>query len=146
MVRNPGLIPGLESIRAGDIGARRKNMYEMMVGLYNSLFLVLICSWFSCINPSEVTEEPFLADAIIANPPSYAHIHCAEKLGIPLHLMFTMPWSPTHEFPHPLATISSTNLEPNTTVPQSKSLLILESPHISNGRSLDLARTRRCCQ
>jgi hypothetical protein len=34
MVRNPGLIPGLESIRAGDIGARRKNMYEMMVGLY----------------------------------------------------------------------------------------------------------------
>lgn len=34
MVRNPGLIPGLESIRAGDVGARRKNMYEMMVGLY----------------------------------------------------------------------------------------------------------------
>ena len=36
MVRNPGLIPGLESIRAGDIGARRKSMYEMMVGLYDS--------------------------------------------------------------------------------------------------------------
>ena len=36
MVRNPGLIPGLESIRAGDVGARRKNMYEMMVGLYSS--------------------------------------------------------------------------------------------------------------
>jgi hypothetical protein len=116
MVRNPGLIPGLESIRAGDIGARRKNMYEMMVGLYVSPCSSLISSWFSCINPSEFSSEPFIADAIIANPPSYAHIHCAEKLGIPLHLMFTMPWSPTHEFPHPLASISSTNLEPNTTV------------------------------
>jgi hypothetical protein len=31
----------------------------------------------------------FVADAIIANPPSFAHLHCAEKLGIPLHLMFT---------------------------------------------------------
>ena len=34
-------------------------------------------------------DKPFVADAIIANPPSFAHIHCAEKLGIPLHLMFT---------------------------------------------------------
>lgn len=34
MVRNPGLIPGLESIRAGDVSARRKSMYEMMLGLY----------------------------------------------------------------------------------------------------------------
>ncbi len=33
--------------------------------------------------------KPFVADAIIANPPSFAHIHCAERLGIPLHLMFT---------------------------------------------------------
>jgi sterol 3beta-glucosyltransferase len=32
---------------------------------------------------------PFVADAIIANPPSFAHIHCAEKLRIPLHIMFT---------------------------------------------------------
>ena len=117
MVRNPGLIPGLESIRAGDVGARRKNMYEMMVELYSlSRTVALILSWFSCISPVQGTAEPFLADAIIANPPSYAHIHCAEKLGVPLHLMFTMPWSPTHEFPHPLANIKATNLEPNTTV------------------------------
>jgi hypothetical protein len=34
-------------------------------------------------------RRPFVAHAIIANPPSFAHIHCAEKLGIPLHLMFT---------------------------------------------------------
>lgn len=36
-----------------------------------------------------LSNKPFIADAIIANPPSFGHIHCAEKLGIPLHLMFT---------------------------------------------------------
>jgi hypothetical protein len=41
MVRNPGLIPGLESIRNGDIGARRRGMYEMMVGLYVPGFMFL---------------------------------------------------------------------------------------------------------
>lgn len=34
-------------------------------------------------------SRPFVADAIIANPPGFAHIHIAEKLGIPLHMMFT---------------------------------------------------------
>ena len=33
--------------------------------------------------------------AIISNPPTYGHIHCAEKLGVPLQMFFTMPWSPT---------------------------------------------------
>ena len=34
-------------------------------------------------------KHPFVADAIIANPPSFAPPHIAEKLGIPLHMMFT---------------------------------------------------------
>jgi hypothetical protein len=34
-------------------------------------------------------ERSFVADAIIANPPSLAHIHCAQRLGIPLHIIFT---------------------------------------------------------
>ena len=34
-------------------------------------------------------KAPFVADAIIANPPSFAPAHIAEKLGIPLHMMFT---------------------------------------------------------
>src|SRR6185437_16688123 len=58
---------------------------------------------------------PFVADCIIANPPSFAHIHCAEKLGIPLHIMFTMPYSPTQAFPHPLANIQSSNSDPQLT-------------------------------
>jgi hypothetical protein len=39
--------------------------------------------------PGGEHEKPFVADAIIANPPSFAHIHVAEKLGIPVHMMFT---------------------------------------------------------
>lgn len=54
---------------------------------------------------------PFIADAIIANPPSYAHIHIAEKLAVPLHIMFTMPWSPTGAFPHPLANVDASKVD-----------------------------------
>ncbi|KAE9377675.1 glycosyltransferase family 1 protein [Stipitochalara longipes BDJ] len=106
MVKNPGLIPGMDSLKAGDVGKRRKGMAEILEGC-----------WRSCADADEAKEEddtapmvkPFIANAIIANPPSFAHIHCAEKLGIPLHLMFTMPWSPTHDFPHPIANIKSSN-------------------------------------
>ena len=40
-------------------------------------------------NTLDYRRRPFVADAIIANPPSLAHIHCAQRLGIPLHIMFT---------------------------------------------------------
>jgi hypothetical protein len=33
-------------------------------------------------------REPFICDAIISNPVTYGHIHCAEALGVPLHMMF----------------------------------------------------------
>lgn len=104
MVKNPGLMPGMDSLRSGDVGKRRKGMYEIVQGC-----------WRSCIEVGDGTgirvsddhldgrssldsgigmdgdpaAKPFVADAIIANPPSFAHIHIAEKLGIPLHLMFT---------------------------------------------------------
>lgn len=86
MVKNPGLIPGMKSLKEGDVGKRRKGMAEILQGC-----------WKSCADTDEVKEDedspqkakPFIANAIIANPPSFAHIHCAEKLGIPLHLMFT---------------------------------------------------------
>ena len=50
----------------------------------------------------------FTADAIIANPPCYGHIHVAEKLGVPLHMAFTMPWTPTAAFPSPLTNAART--------------------------------------
>ncbi|KAL6709290.1 hypothetical protein ACN47E_001697 [Coniothyrium glycines] len=104
MVKNPGLLPSIDSVKAGDITKRRKEMAEMFEG-----------TWRSCIEAGdglgkrttaidvENTEDLFIADVIIANPPSMGHIHCAEKLGIPLHMVFTMPWSPTKTFHHPLA-------------------------------------------
>ncbi|KAF9874750.1 sterol glucosyltransferase [Colletotrichum karsti] len=105
MVRNPGLIPSMESLRGGDVGRKRRMMREMLRGC-----------WKSCIDPDPVTKQPFVADAIIANPPSFAHVHCAQALGIPAHIMFTMPWTATRAFPHPLANIQrGDNLEPATT-------------------------------
>ncbi|KAK2062232.1 glycosyltransferase family 28 domain-containing protein [Colletotrichum caudatum] len=107
MVKNPGLLPSRESVRAGDIGQRRKEMAEIIDG-----------AWRSCIEAGDGAGDRttaatvrdagdlFVADAIIANPPSMAHIHCAEKLGVPLHMVFTMPWCPTQAFHHPLANMS----------------------------------------
>ncbi|KAI9888442.1 MAG: hypothetical protein M1814_006921 [Vezdaea aestivalis] len=113
MVRNPGLLPSVASVRAGDIGKRRQQMAEMFDGFYRSCI-------HATDDPADVAnmnmlgnKPPFVADAIIANPPSFAHIHCAEKLGIPMHLMFTMPWSPTQAFQHPLATIKKSNIDSN---------------------------------
>lgn len=94
MVKNPGLMPSMKSLRAGDVQAKRKMVADMLVGC-----------WKSCIEPDPETGRPFVAEAIIANPPSFAHIHCAQALGIPVHLMFTMPWSVTKAFSHPLANI-----------------------------------------
>jgi hypothetical protein len=101
MVKNPGLIPSMETLRAGEISKKRKMIQEMLEGC-----------WESCVMPDKVTEAPFVADAIIANPPSFAHVHCAQALGIPLHLMFTMPWTATKNFPHPLANIKTSTMEP----------------------------------
>lgn len=98
MVKNPGLIPSMNSLRAGDIQKKRLMIAEILEGC-----------WRSCIEPDPVSQQPFVADAIIANPPSFAHVHCAQALGIPLHLMFTMPWSNTKEFCHPLANINVSN-------------------------------------
>ena len=36
--------------------------------------------------------RPFRAQAIISNPPTYGHVHVAEYLDVPLHLMFPQPW------------------------------------------------------
>jgi len=39
-------------------------------------------------DPSDPQALPFVADCIIANPPVMGHIHVAEALGIPCHIMF----------------------------------------------------------
>ncbi|KAK9437780.1 glycosyltransferase family 1 protein [Metarhizium brunneum] len=124
MVKHPGLMPGIDALKSGEVSKRRRGIQEMLLGC-----------WRSCIEagdglgpppkphrinepldlaagmPGDGHDQPFVANAIIANPPSFAHIHVAEKLGIPVHMMFTMPWSPTRAFPHPLANIQSSNAD-----------------------------------
>lgn len=103
MVKNPGLIPNLQTVREGEIQRRRSAMATMFEGF-----------WRSCIQTTDDEKDkvnlkmtgeksPFIVDAIIANPPSMAHVHIAEKMGVPLHIMFTFPYTPTTAFPHPLA-------------------------------------------
>ena len=75
---------------------------------------ILASTWRACTeaDPEHAGAQPFRADAIVANPPSYGHIHCAEALHIPLHMIFTMPWSATCAFPHPFAQIDPSTHHP----------------------------------
>ncbi|KAF8589708.1 glycosyltransferase family 1 protein [Ramaria rubella] len=104
MVKNPGLIPGMDSLLNGDIGRKRQMMLDGC--------------WKACYELDEESKRTFAADAIISNPPSFAHVHCAEALGIPLLLSFsTIPINPTNErcattaFPHPLVNVKQSNAE-----------------------------------
>lgn len=101
MVKNPGLVPKFAAVRKGEVYRRRRAIRDMLRGC-----------WRSCFEPTDghsprpgpsrvftkkakksfdraAEPRPFVADVIIANPPSFAHIHCAEKLGIPVHIVFT---------------------------------------------------------
>ncbi|KAL3517775.1 hypothetical protein ACH5RR_020364 [Cinchona calisaya] len=90
MVKNKGFLPSGPS----EIPIQRNQIKEII----NSLLP-------ACKEPDHDTGIPFKADAIIANPPAYGHTHVAEALKIPLHIFFTMPWTPTSEFPHPLSRV-----------------------------------------
>ncbi|OQD89592.1 hypothetical protein PENANT_c002G04470 [Penicillium antarcticum] len=133
MVKNTGLLPEFKTIRSRAIHRHRRDMDDIIHGC-----------WRSCSETGDGTQlhqipddsvhgivgcrqRPFVADAIIANPPSFAHIHCAEKLGIPLTIMFTMPWSPTQAFPHPLANIRRYKTKP--TVANAASYAIVDMIH-----------------
>ncbi|OKL63887.1 hypothetical protein UA08_00989 [Talaromyces atroroseus] len=121
MVKNPGLMPGFDALKNGDIHERRVEIATIISGCWRSCFEagdgtgVPVSDRNADLRNFHGKSAPFVADAIIANPPSFAHIHCAEKLGIPLHMMFTMPWSPTQDFSHPLASISRSNADAGIT-------------------------------
>jgi UDP:flavonoid glycosyltransferase YjiC (YdhE family) len=74
---------------------------------------ILASTWAACTepDPERPGATPFVADAVIANPPCQGHIHVAEALQAPLHIMFTMPWTPTRAFPHPF-THTVSEIEP----------------------------------
>eukprot|EP01018_Ginkgo_biloba_P018514 Gb_40347 [translate_table: standard] len=90
MARNKGFLPSGPS----EISLQRKQLKAII----NSLLP-------ACTEPDTESGAPFRAQAIIANPPAYGHVHVAEALRVPLHIFFTMPWTPTNEFPHPLTRV-----------------------------------------
>ncbi|URE20047.1 Glycosyltransferase family 28 N-terminal domain [Musa troglodytarum] len=90
MARNKGFILSGPT----EINIQRKQLKEIIDSLLPA-----------CTGPDLDSGMPFRAQAIIANPPAYGHLHVAEALGVPLHIFFTMPWTPTNEFPHPFARV-----------------------------------------
>ncbi|KAI4329859.1 hypothetical protein MLD38_028197 [Melastoma candidum] len=90
MVKNKGFLPSGPS----EIQIQRSQLKDIIYSLLPA-----------CNDPDIDSGVPFKADAIIANPPAYGHTHVAEALKVPLHIFFTMPWTPTSEFPHPLSRV-----------------------------------------
>ncbi|XP_071738119.1 sterol 3-beta-glucosyltransferase UGT80A2-like isoform X1 [Rutidosis leptorrhynchoides] len=90
MVKNKGFLPSGPS----EIPVQRSQMKDIIYSLLPA-----------CKEPDLDTGIPFRAEAIIANPPAYGHTHVAEALKVPIHIFFTMPWTPTSEFPHPLSRV-----------------------------------------
>ncbi|KAI3505058.1 hypothetical protein L1887_26931 [Cichorium endivia] len=90
MARNKGLIP----LAPGEIIIQRKQLKDIIESILPA-----------CTKPDLKTGQTFRAQAIIANPPAYGHAHVAEALRVPLHIFFTMPWTPTFEFPSPMARV-----------------------------------------
>ncbi|XP_076930962.1 sterol 3-beta-glucosyltransferase UGT80A2-like isoform X2 [Bidens hawaiensis] len=90
MVKNKGFLPSGPS----EIPVQRSQMKDIIYSLLPA-----------CKEPDQDTGIPFKAEAIIANPPAYGHTHVAEALKVPIHIFFTMPWTPTSEFPHPLSRV-----------------------------------------
>ncbi|KAL3000770.1 hypothetical protein AAZX31_09G231800 [Glycine max] len=88
MVKNKGFLPSGPS----EIHIQRYQIKDIINSLLNA-----------CDSRYPESNAPFQAEAIIANPPAYGHTHVAEYLNVPLHIFFTMPWTPTSEFPHPLS-------------------------------------------
>eukprot|EP01012_Entosiphon_sulcatum_P055986 TRINITY_DN7880_c0_g1_i1.p1 TRINITY_DN7880_c0_g1~~TRINITY_DN7880_c0_g1_i1.p1 ORF type:complete len:1057 (+),score=116.77 TRINITY_DN7880_c0_g1_i1:37-3171(+) len=96
MVRHPDMI----TLNPREIVEHR----QVMESIFDS-------AWEACTTSLDGT--PYHPDVIIANPVTGVHIHIAEDLNVPLQIMFTMPWSATKEYMHPIAPIGKGQLYGN---------------------------------
>ncbi|KAI9045877.1 GT1Gtflike [Aspergillus affinis] len=93
--KNSGYVHELKTLQARLQGKKIPMMSDIISGC-----------WRSCVDDDPDTGAPFVADAIIASPIVFSHVHCAQALGaVPVHLMYTMPWSRTRMFPHAITRV-----------------------------------------
>ncbi|KAJ9527973.1 hypothetical protein QJQ45_005588 [Haematococcus lacustris] len=92
VVKHRGILPGWD---ISEVRQQQEQVRQILYSTYGA------CTESDPLHP----DQPFKADAIVANPPAYGHTHCAERLNVPLHIVFTMPWTPTKAFPQPFARI-----------------------------------------
>ncbi|XP_064964697.1 sterol 3-beta-glucosyltransferase UGT80A2-like isoform X1 [Musa acuminata AAA Group] len=121
MVKNKGFLPSAPS----EIPIQRKQIKEIIFSLLSS-----------CKDPDIGTDVPFKVDAIIANPPAYGHTHVAEALKVPIHIFFTMPWTPTSEFPHPLSRVKQSVGYRPVQEPGKMTKIIVEAQKITGQRGI----------
>lgn len=89
------------------VGSRGDIQPFIPIGRRLMITEILASTWPACTeaDPERPDASAFRADLILANPPSYGHIHGAEALHVPLHMIFNMRWSATAAVPHPFAGI-----------------------------------------
>ncbi|KIR31610.1 UDP-glucose,sterol transferase [Cryptococcus deuterogattii MMRL2647] len=61
------------------------------------------------------TDLPFAADLIITAPNVPCHVSIAELLGLPIHILSTIPYSPTATLQHPRVIVQQSNTNPSLT-------------------------------
>lgn len=98
---DPGLLPGRESLTNGDIPKKQKMIKEVSHASNreacvqaetpsDSFVKQMLHNFLTSIYyPDQKTGRSFAADAIISNPPSFAHTHIAELTGLPLIISFS---------------------------------------------------------
>uniref|UniRef100_A0A7S4NHU6 Glycosyltransferase family 28 N-terminal domain-containing protein n=1 Tax=Paramoeba aestuarina TaxID=180227 RepID=A0A7S4NHU6_9EUKA len=113
MVKHSGLMPG----SMDEVKRKRVVMKEIIESCWTEDRMtdtksILHTKDGEANNPN-LPDQPWCTHAILSHPPSFGHYHLAERLGCPLHIFFTMPWSPTAAFPHPLAYLSYAKRTPS---------------------------------
>ncbi|CAI4216069.1 unnamed protein product [Parascedosporium putredinis] len=139
MVKNPGLIPSMDSLLAGEVQRKRAMVRDMLEGC-----------WRSCVEPDPAGEGgPFVADAVIANPPSFAHVHCAQALGfrctsscglarLDRYLRLLLPRTPDYTPPPALASFLAKGTTP---VYIGFGSIVIDDPEALNAVLVEAARS-----
>lgn len=89
LIENNGCFPKWTTMKSG----RLKEVCYMFPEMYEGM-------WSACVDTDFFRDPvPFVADIILATKASLAHIHCADRLGIPLVFVSQQPRCPTKEVP-----------------------------------------------